>query len=139
MDLRDAIDEFLEEAVVNLYPPEVSAELLLSEHFVTYGEDGSPTLLRELVETVTRRTRRSRGHIFVLARRGRPNAARSMKAKLTARRFASKRSLAQRKPSAKRKRKQAMLIRRSMVGGGRHRGHHGTIRHAAPRIHRHGR
>lgn len=136
MDLRDLFDGFIEDAVIHGYTPEQSSILLLDEDFHFFHEDVGRT---ELLETVKKRVVMRAGHRITLARRGRPNPARSIKAKQAARKGAARRRAAQRNPATKRKRKMAMRVRRSVTGSRRprrkaaYRGYHGTKRHAGPR------
>jgi hypothetical protein len=130
MSLKEYLDAFIEEAVVELVDPDVAAYILLSEDFSF--EDISR---KELLETVTKRVIYRGGHKLTVARRGRPNPARSIKAKQAARKSMARRKAAQRNPATKRKRKMAMRMRKSVTGSRKatYRGFHGTKRHGGPR------
>jgi len=136
MDLRDVFDGFIEEAAVSLYPPELSAELLLSEDFrVPYGDEYIP-----LVEALHRiRVKVAGGGRITKRKFGRKDPRRSMIAKRSARKGRAARMRAMRNPRSKMKRKRTMAARKRMFGGGARRPSHSVRRHAAPRVTRYRR
>jgi hypothetical protein len=107
MSLIEELDAFISEMLALELNEDAITYLLLHEDTVL-TEDGT------LLETVVKRKVKRGGHTFVIARRGRPNPARSIKARQAARKGAAKRRVAQRNPSTKRKRMQAMRMRKQM-------------------------
>ena len=122
MSLKQDLDLFIEECLTHGLEDAGIAHMLLCEdvRLQEYGD----TLLESVKRTVIKRA----GHTFLVRKRGRPNPLRSIKAKQAARKGASKRRLAQRNPSTKRKRAQA----RAMRPGGRLK----VRRHGPPRVKR---
>lgn len=123
MSLKQDLDLFIEECLIHGLEADGIAHMLLCED-VTLQDYGG-TLLEAVKRTVIKRA----GHVFLVRKRGRPNPLRSIKAKQAARKGASKRRLAQRNPSTKRKRAQARAMR---PGGARSK----PRRHGPPRIKR---
>jgi len=126
MSLKQDLDFFIEECLTHGLEADAIGYMLLCED-VTLQEYGG-TLLEAVKRTVIRRA----GHTFLVRKRGRPNPLRSIKAKQAARKGASKRRLAQRNPSTKRKRAQA----RAMRPGGTRRRKLTVRRHGPPRVKR---
>lgn len=138
MDFKDFLNSFIEEAVLEGYPVEMSAGRLLGENTRSL-QDGSTILemLEEeggLLETVKRtRIRVAGGGYFTKRKIGRPNPRRSQIAKRAAMKGKSKRKIAARSMKSKIKRRRTLKARKSLMGGKARKGAHGTRRHGPPR------
>jgi hypothetical protein len=138
MDFKEFLNTFIEEAVLEDYPIEMSVSLLFSESTRSL-HDGSTVLemLREdgdLTETVKRtRIKVAGGGFYTKRKIGRPNPRRSQIAKRAAMKGKSKRKIAARSMKSKIKRRRTLKARKSLMGGGAKRGAHGAKRHAGPR------
>jgi len=94
MSLKQGIDDVIEEFLCNGCSPSQIARLFLDEEFQITGEDGG---LHSLVEVVRRRRMKIGGVNITTRKMGRPDPARSAKAKRSARMHASTRKAAARK------------------------------------------
>jgi len=135
MDFKEHFDEVLSELLADGIPLKGIAQILMDEGFCL-EEDGD---VIPLMEVVRRRRRKVGGFNVTVRKIGRPNPARSMKARQTARRFASKRKMAARRFSrssrGKRMRQVMRQVRRSK-GGSRPRPRRSgpPRRRASPRV-----
>ena len=114
MNLLYMLDEFLTKGLVEGYTEEQIAALLLDEDCVLHGPDDTVVVLSEAV----RRVRIKRGGVNITVRKtGRPNPARSQRAKMSARRNSAKRRAAARRfarsPKARQMRRVMGQMRRS--------------------------
>ena len=150
MALKEQIDSFLEEAIAELYPPNLVARMLLSEDFVLDGENVRDLTKQELLEArrygpkmQKRRVQRKRvirkvqggGRVLIrrLNKRKDPGAIR--RGKLAAIKGKAARRRAARNPATIRKRKRTMLIRKQLGLSKNKRGAFGAHRHGPPRRH----
>lgn len=140
MSFKDFLNTFIEEAVLEDYPVEMSVSLLFSESTRSL-EDGFTVLEMvkeehgdELTEVVKRtRIKVAGGGYYTKRKIGRPNPRRSQIAKRAAMKGKSKRKIAARSMKSKIKRRRTLKARKSLMGGGAKRGAHGAKRHAGPR------
>jgi len=111
MDIVEMLDDAITELWSSGFDEAEISNMLCDPDFRVVDEIGEDV---PLLEVVRRQVVRRGGHRITKTRRGRPNPARSIKAKQAARRGAAKRRLAARNPGSKRKRAQAMRMRKSM-------------------------
>ena len=114
MNLPYMLDEFLTQGLVEGYSEAQISMMLLDEDCVLHGPDEEVVSLVEAV----RRVRIKRGGVNITIRKtGRPNPARSMRAKMSARRNSSKRRAAARRfarsPKARQMRRVMGQLRKS--------------------------
>lgn len=118
MDFRASLDDTIEELMGCGLDAEQIAGILLDEDYCVEDDDGE---MYTLSEAVKRRKMKIGGVNVTIRKTGRPNPQRSMKAKLAARRHASKRKQAARKfnrsAKAKSMRRVMKRVRKSKAGG----------------------
>jgi len=119
MTLRDRLDNFIEDAIAESYPPAVAATVLCCEDCTLNDELLLDMIKQELLETKRTFRKLPGGGKMLIRRTGPVSIKRRMAAKKAARKGRAARLRASRNPRSKMKRKRTMAARKRLLGNRR--------------------